>query len=503
MLAVATLLLGWLTAQPAAAQQLNFQPLDRGEFTEVEQRLMVAKSLEVGADYSMRVRTQNQDDLPAAERNTEIGQDLRLRLETIFHTDVQVHLTLELVEESFTRGSTRLAPKDRRGQTNDGFPTTLNAREAYLRYRINPRSSLLLGKQEISLGDRRGKTFHALVPAITMDCKIATWCMPFGVANLGGTNDSAVTHWALQYQAWDTQEGAFRDHLEVEVFRVHYAEADVPLGRNLGPARYNPANPDSVAGAHPSQLLDPGGATPGPVYYDAKAMEYFGFRVNWEGGALFANMDVVGVKGERRYHLWNAHQTLSAAGQAENRQSVRGSTAEAELGYRWGMGRIGLRYMTATGLSNQPYSNGQNYLRSVVGYYEIVPGSYRGTRLWFNGADGSLEDGAGLGHSVNNTRLQGIFFDWADQSKARVGISTGLYDLRHNEPIPDANGVLQQKIGLEWDNTVTWYVHKALKFQAEANGILAGGAFRPDDTSVPNPIQDNFYQFVGRVVYSF
>ncbi|NIR98521.1 MAG: hypothetical protein GWO39_13180, partial [Gammaproteobacteria bacterium] len=113
---------------------------------------------------------------------------------------------------------------------------------------FNPRSGLIVGKQELSLGDRRGKLFHGVAPAITFDCKAGTWCFPVGLAMIGPKGADAIVHLALQFNGWDEQHDGFRHALEVEVFRLIYTEEDVPLGKNLGPARFNPDDANNEAG---------------------------------------------------------------------------------------------------------------------------------------------------------------------------------------------------------------------------------------------------------------
>jgi hypothetical protein len=492
-----------LAGAPAWAQQPNFKPLEQGDYTEVEQRLLIARGLEVGAEYALRMGSTHHPDLPPERSGMDTEHDLRLKLDTVFHTDVRVHLTLELSQHDFSAARLRESDADAQGRLNDSLPTAISAREAYLRYNFNPRSGLIFGKQELSLGDRRGKTFNALVPGVTFDCMAGTWCMPFGYANIGARNADAVVHWALQYNAWDEQVAGRRDALQVEIFRLRYHEEDVPLGRNLGPARFNPDDPGGAilpTEPDPSQLLQVDTNT---VYYDAKAQDYYGLRVTWLGGPLFVNFDATAFRGERRYHLFDETAPLEQTGQSASPRGVKGSAVEAELGWRWAAGRAGLRLMSATGDKYLAYSNGQDYNRGLIGYYEITPGTYSGTRLWFNGTNSSVESGAGLGHSINNTRLAGLFLDVEDRETRKIGYSGGLYQLTLNNPIPDGDGVLQGTIGVELDNMITWYVHKALKFQLELNGILAGGALRLDDQGVPDPKQDNIYQVVGRVVYGF
>jgi hypothetical protein len=524
-LLLAVLLLPLLLPSVARAQQLNFQPLERGDYTDVEQKLIMLRGLEVGVDYALQFRNQRDPELPADLRGSDVNQDLRLNLDTVFHRDARVHLSLELANQRFTGNvGLRDSTTDTSGRLNDGFATALNVREAYLRYNFNPRSGLIMGKQELSLGDRRGMTFDALVPAFTFDCQVGTWCMPFGVALLGQHKGDGIVHWALQYNAYDTAPPAppspvsppagspppapvpatgLRDRLQVEIFRLRYNETNVPLGLNLGPGRFNPSDPTSVSAFDPSQLLDVGGAGE-PVYYDAHSQDYFGFRVNWLGGPMFANFDVVVYRGNRGYHLYTQDSFLSQTGTFLANRPVKGTALQTELGYRWEQGRAGLRYMTATGDRYEVALDGQpSYNRALSGYYEITPGSYSGTRLWFNGANTRVDLGGGLGHSVNNTRLLGAFFDWNDPDKRRVGYAAGIYDLTLNNPIPDSTGKLQNRIGVEVDNMLTWYFHQAIRLQFEANAILAGGAFRPDDFTPPDYRQHAFYQMVGRLVYSF
>ena len=496
-----------LTVAPAWGQQPNFKPLEQGDYTEVEQRVMIARGLEVGAEYALRVLSTHYPDLPPELDGTNTKHDLRLTLNTVFHTDVQVHLTLELGETDFSATRMREADTSVQGRLNDSLPTSISAREAYLRYNFNPRSGLIFGKQELSLGDRLGKTFNALVPGITFDCQAGTWCMPFGYAIIGSHNADAIVHWALTYNAWDEQNAGQQDALKVEIFRLRYHEEDVPLGRNLGPARFNPDDPDNLNGtADPSQLLETTG-TPAPVYYDASQQDYYGFRVTWLGGPFFANLDATAYRGQRKYHLCDFGTCtpgfLELTGQDVTPRGVKGSAVETSLGWRFAAGRLGLRAMSATGDKYTAYSNGQDYNRDLIGYYEITPGTYGGTRLWFNGTNSSVESGAGLGHSVNNTRLVGLFLEIEDREQRKLGYSGGVYRLSYNNPILNTAGEEVADIGVEWDNVVSWYVHKALKFQFEANGILGGQAFRLDDQSLPGTNRDNIYQVIGRVVYAF
>lgn len=491
-----------LLASGTVHAQVNFKPLDRDDYTEVEERLIVMKGIEVGVDYAMRVRTNEGKDILSSQKGSDTHQDLRLRMKTLFHRDIEVHLNLETGKSDFSDTDLREAESDDRGRLADDGTTSVNAREAYLRYAFNPRSALIMGKHELSLGDRRGKLYNGISPGFTFDCQMGTWCIPFGFAMIGDKSGDMIFHIALQFTGWDTMRNGFRDVLEVEVFRLVYNESGIPLGTNGGPGRYNPADPKDVNGnADSSQLIDTG--TNEPIYYDADSQDYFGFRVNWESGNFFFNFDVISNQGTRVYHAYSSGAALGSTGAVRGEYNIKGLAFETELGMRFKTTRLGFRFMNATGDEYKNYNGGQDINRELSGYYEITPGTYRGSMFYFNGGDSSVESGAGLGHSVNNKRLYGIFLDYESREEMKLGYSLGIYQLKLNEPILTLAGDLTDDIGVEVNNVMTWFVHKALKFQFEAHGILAGGAFQPDPYTRPDGTANNVYQTVFRVVYSF
>jgi hypothetical protein len=516
----------WLlpSAAPLMAQ-LNFKPLERGEVTETEEKLIVLRGLDVGGDYALRAREQKSSGLTDLQRNTEVDQDFRLNFHTLFHRDVAMHLTVQTGRTALDSTNLRVPQAGDRGGMIDGEPITLTAREAYLRYDFNPNSHLLFGKHELSLGDRRGKVLNVIAPGVTFDCRVGTWCMPFGAVRVGSNSSDWTYHWALDYRAWDEPQNGLRSVLEVEIFRIMYTEQNIPLAKNLGPGawRRNPNDdPSAPTTAAPAGLITedvaPTSAICGarcakrPILYDAHEQNYFGLRANWEASAFFWNFDITSAQGNRKYHLYSQDSGPlynAGLGQPLFKQTQSGIAMESEIGFRWLNGRMGLRAMHATGDppamlgDGSSLPNGAGYLRSLRGYYEISPGTYRGTRLYFNGADGQVELGGGLGHSINNKRVVGFFLDLDYPETTRVGYSLGLHQIWLNEAVYNQAGELKDNVGFEWDNMLTWHIHKALKFQAEANLLQAGGAFALNDTTPPESLQFLFVQAIGRLVYHF
>jgi hypothetical protein len=266
-----------------------------------------------------------------------------------------------------------------------------------------------------------------------------------------------------------------------------------------------------------------GVAAANPIYYDATAYNYFGLRLDWQASRFFLNFDFTNAQGSRAYHLYKDPAkgvTLGpnytvGTGSLFSNQAISGNASEVELGWRWApekRGQFGVRFMSASGDRNFDTVDASGRYRSpdgaatshgLNGYYEITPGTYRGTRLYFNGANTQVDLGGGLGHSVNNKQVWGIYFDYADPEGNKIGYSGGLYQIDLNNSVLNAVGTPVKNVGIEVDNMLTWYVHKNLHFQFEANLLTSGGAMSVDDNTPPPADKQLFVQALARVVYRF
>lgn len=500
--------LGILTSSQPASGQANFKPLERGNYTEVEEKLIMLRGLEVSGAYGFRIRVNSTSEL-GLNQGTDAHQDLRLNMKTVFHRDVAIHLNLEMGKGNFAESNLRENSSVKQGDLQDGQTLAIMAREAYLRYKFNPRSALLVGKQEVSVGDNRGMIFSGIVPAITLECNLGTWCMPFEMAKVGPTSGDVLYHIGFRYTAWNHTEKNVPKKLEVEIYRINYKEGNIPLGRNLGPARFNPDDPINAAGkADASQYLE-NSIGKAPIYFDASGQNFYGINISWRKGAYFTEFNYLGNKGWRKYHtyrypFYGVIANLDSPAQGQVIQLVKGTALEAEIGLDTPDVRYGLRVLNGSGDQYVPGAgSNQTFDRGLRGYFEITPGTYRGTRLYFNGAGSQLDQGAGLGHSINNTRMVGMFLDVNKKTKKTLEYSFGLYKLDLNEPILNTQGVYQSDIGLEMDNLLIWNQHKALKFHFELNAIKAGGAFRADDYSRPSAKPNDMIQAIFRLLYTF
>jgi hypothetical protein len=327
--------------------------------------------------------------------------------------------------------------------------------------------------------------------------------MPFGVLKVGDSSADWIIHWALEYRAWDEEREGNHEGLRVEIYRIWYTERDVPLGRNMAPGvlSTDPTLPNQTS------VIDNGG---NPVYYDVHGDDAYGLNVKWDFRQTFLDFNFVDNQGSRLYHLARVDgqgvEPLDVNSplliQFKN-EKVRGWATHTEFGYRWTTGRLGLRSLYANGDPDRPLDNGRQFLRGLNGFYEITPGAYQGARLYFNGNDSQVDGGGGLGHSVTNTRMLGGFLEFDDPASAKVGYRTALLDLRHFHGVYDTHGERQDYIGLEWDNMLTWYLHKTAHLQFEANLLKQGPAFSYDDFTTPDRKTDLIIQGIIRFVYVF
>ncbi|MFI5400702.1 MAG: hypothetical protein ACHQZQ_06600 [SAR324 cluster bacterium] len=521
-----------------AQTQPNFKPLERGDLTETEQKLLVIRGIETGGDYAMLLRENQDKGLQFLDRDTTMNQDFRLRLNTTFNEDVAMYLTVQTATTSLDPTNLRGQPVENVGHEANGLNLQLIAREAYLKYRFNPNSAIDIGQFDRELGDKRGKVYHAIASGVGFNCRVGTWCMPFGAIKVGPGGADWIYDWALRYNAYDEPAANGRRYFSTEIFRIIYTENNIPLGNNLGPASYDRSNPECATRA---QLTDDFGGSAGsgcqagnPLFYDATSFNYFGLRLDWQPSTFFLSFDATSGQGSRTYHLFRDPSngffgstaasgfssgpigTNGAQGPLNPSYSINGYAAELETGWRWApekRGQFGLRLMSASGDPNRSTvdpatgryrsPNGAAYSRGLNGYYEITPGTYQGTRLYFNGADTQVDLGGGLGHSVNNKQVWGFYLNWADPEGAKVGYMGGLYQISLANRVLNTAGKKVDNVGVELDNMLVWYIQKRLSVQFEANLLSSGGAMSIDDNTPPLASLQLFVQALARVVYSF
>lgn len=486
--------------------QTNFIPMERGEYKEVEDRWAFSPGLELSGEYRGRSLLKSSGQLPAKEygepspSDVFLDQDLRLKIRSTAHRMFSINLELETFQEPINNADIRSQQSTQ--NSTESQEVILQARQAYLEYNPNPKAILKLGKHEINVGDRRGKIFSGILTGFSESCTAGTWCFEIGALKLAQHPADWLYYGSLDYPFfYEVDEKGNPIHiLRVEVFRIKYTERNIPLGINNVPAPRTSSDEDIY-------VVDQDGNT---MYYDAHEQEYWGLRFVWETKRWFFYADAVANQGNRRYHLkpdedglvHNAN--LGDKNFKQTKESIAGVAGEIELSFRLPEHTFTLMGLYSRGdrQKEDTAREGKNYLRILEGYYEIAPGSYQGTRFYFNGKSNDWRSGTGLGHSINNTVLGGFRYRISPQTMPFF-YEIGLYELQRDRSILNENGVREKYIGTELNNMFSTKVDKYLTLDLELNAFLPGGAFSFDDHSRPFDNPELITHFVGRIRYSF
>ncbi|MBF0278226.1 MAG: hypothetical protein HQM13_10560 [SAR324 cluster bacterium] len=512
--------------------QSNFAPLSSEDIEEKNEIWALYPGLKVSADYRLHAFQIDSNTLPPREEEDPdpkallFEHELRVNLRSSVHRNLSINLEIEINQESIQDADFRSERVS--GKTTDSQVAQIQARQAFLEYNSNPRNILRVGKQPFNIGDRQGKVFSGILTGLSQNCAAGTWCYELAAAKLGNHPADWLYLGSLDYPVFEDKnsDGTVMNRLNVEIFRIFYTERDVPLGKSNGSALRDEASSDRIAEVYldgseeekqnaralSGQIIDRQGR---PLYYDALQQQYFGLRLEWEISSFFLRFDITSNQGIRKYHLAeNSNGNLEKPDFGENsdkfknsqkaKRSLAGVVSELEMKYQLNAHQFGFRGMVASGDKEKldTENTGLNFLRTLNSYYEIAPGSYRGTNFYFNGGGLDMTGGTGLGHSVSNTSLWGGWYRW-DLADVDVFLKTQLFKLSRTQSVYNEVGDLVEDIGLEWDNTVSWKPDKNLNTEFEVNAFQAGKAFTLNDNQTPIKKNDPVIQLAARVYYSF
>ncbi len=490
----------------ALLAQTNFIPLERGDYEEREEKLMFSPGVELSGDYRFRMSTIQGSSFPASlpGRNTPedvaMDHDLRLHLKSTVHRTSTLNLELATGQSPWHNANLR-RNRSTWAQGADGQEASVSARQVYLDLKFNPRNTLRFGKQEVNIGDRRGKVFNGVLTGISQpECRAGTWCYQLGGMRLASAGGDWLYYLSLDYPFFYEVDanGKPINILRVELFRIQYTEHDIPVGLNNVP-RSLPDNmtvPSSWTAANrwPGYAVWNKGSDYTPLFYHAHGQEYFGLRLLWETPNFEFYLDLVNNFGNRRYYKYNQRQTLTS-------YKLTGRAAELELTYRDNIHATTLVFLYASG--DEDFGDTQaNHARTLKGYFEIMPGSYGGTQFYFNGGSTNLNSGTGLGHSINNTRMTGLRYRY-NIPEEDFSYRFGLYQLKRNLAVTNTKGNSVKDIGIEWDNTFSFKLTPHVQAHIDINLFLAGRAFAYDDHSTALGITKMITHTAARVLYHF
>jgi len=502
-----------LTDSRSTYAQANFVPLERGDVSEREEKLTFSPGLKLSGNYRFRTSKIHSESLPESRIDTNspeefsFDQDLRIHFRSIVHRVISLNLEIATNQDPVYQSDIR-AKNTTRITGSESQPANLTARQSYLEFNRHPNEETKLGKHVINIGDRRGKVFSGILSGFSQRCKAGTWCYEIGAMKLSSADADWLYFFSLDYPFWHEidNQGKIIDSLRLELFRIKYTEHDIPLGFNNVPARrISESSLDNLeisgfqSGSSCNSSLS--GYTLNsdckPIYYNAHEQEYFGMRINWETPSWAVYADIISNQGNRNYFLYDERHNLE-------KRTISGGAAEIQLSWKRNDDQFTFITMMAQGDDQLDDSNrnGNNYKRNLEGYYEIVPGAYRGTQFYFNGGNPELNSGTGLGHSINNTQLNGIRYRYYIPETTSV-YRFGLYQLKRLKPVIDVLGNKSTIIGNEWDNTFTIKIINHAKLDIDINAFDPSGAFSYDDHTASTGEKNLIIHFAGRLTYSF
>ena len=501
--------------------QTNFIPLERGDAVEREERLMFSPGVQLSGDYRFRSNWINSSQAPESRAGTNSSvayaydQDIRFTLRSNVHRTVSINLELSTEQDALYLSDLR-ANRSNRMWDPESQQVNVGARQAFLELNTHPRDRTRIGKQEVNIGDRRGKVFTGIVSGFTQLCTVGTWCYEFGAAKLSQRLSDWIYFLSLDYAFWNDRDsqGKALDVFRAEIFRMKYTEHDVPLGRNNVPLQKLSSSTISTL---ENLTNSSGGKTPfisggschsdmsdymvnsdcKPIYYYSHEYEYWGLRLVYESPSFEIYGDMIGSTGKRRHYVYDTPGTQTSS-------KINGIAGELEMSYTSGDHRYGFIAMMARGDKEiqDPNKEGLNYLRDLSGYYEIMPGTYKGTQFYFNGGSTELNSGTGLGHSINNTSMLGLRYNY-DVPDSETLYLGGIYQLKRMQDVYNKFGIPTKDIGLELNNTIRFpiAIHAVMDF--DINLFSPGTAFSYDDHDVPGSVTDLFFHVAARLFYSF
>jgi len=468
--------------------QQHFKPLKDGEYEIVEEDTRYHPGAQIHGSYEAIASDRKNGLVTGKSLGGNFYQDISLMLRSKINTNVSLNVKLghesPVVSDQDRPYETR-NPSDRTTTADgDGFNVTFE--EAFLEYNHNPNAQLRLGRQYITIGDRRGLVFEGEATAATQGCRIGTWCYSIGGARLGDEGRAGVFWAQLDYPVYESgvlipdpwgikptrQEKSF----SVELFRVMYGGNDVPTAEYGGwTGEYSDAH-DTTDDA----------ASGDDVYFDNDGVEYIGMNILWNYYDFDLHFTWSNMNGTRNYF---ARDRTSRLETDLGSRSVSGNAYLLDLGYRmqenW---KTTLTLFSASG-NSLGSQNEKLWEKNSTAYHEIQKGAFGDALIYFNG-----KNGIGDGHSVSNLTFYALKFAYREKVD-EIGADMGLYLFSRTKPVyTNEKGAAAAKgsdIGAELDVSVNWRLEERLTVQFHAAYFDPGSAYavndsvRPDDNTSP------------------
>ncbi len=469
--------------------QQYYKTLKQGEYKTIEEDTHFNPGARINGSYEFLSTDRKEDFVTGASLGGKFYQDISLEFHSRINTNVSLNVKLghqsPVVSEQDRAYETQNSAEAPANESGDGFNVRFD--EAYLEYNHNPNAQLRIGRQQITIGDRKGLIFEGEANAISQGCRIGTWCYAIGGARIGEEGSASVIWAQLDYPVFESgvvisdpwgdkptrQESSF----SVEIFRVMHGGNNIPLAEYGGwTGEYSESHDTSDDTA-----------TGDPVYFDNDDVEYIGLNIIWNYYDFDLHFTWSNMNGSREY--FSEDQTTKQ-GVSLGTKSVSGNAYLLDAGYRltdeW---KSTIRIFNASG--NDAGSDSEKiWQKNSKAYFEVQKGSFGDALIYFNG-----KNGVGDGHSVANLSFYALKFGYREK-ESTISADLDIYSFSRTKAVlVNAKGAEESEgknIGLEVDLRVEWRFEERLFFQCFAAYFQAEEAYSTTDSVRPDSDEPRF-----------
>ena len=468
----------------------KFELVDESEYKEYYKKPIFVPDARLSGEYQYH----NHNIGDASGNRAFVFQNFRLKIVSEVNENIKFHLGVTNNYYDWGEQKDPYQSYDL-NQTNSDRQTKISNRsrqnigiaiqELFLEYNPNPNAIIRLGRQSINLGDKLGLIYKGEVDAITITCRIGTWCLELGQANLGKESNRAT--W-LQFfypvyesatsleNYWISEDRKTRKtaSLEIDFYRILDRQDNLALAK-YGGRTFNPFinNQDKIV--HSAEQFK----YKGEYVIFNRNQDTYGINLKWHQNNFGLFFNAIQNSGKKEYFLENEDSAI-----AEAESNVTGNLYRLE--WQQLVGKTSQFGFTGLVSSGKPAGDntGDNLpWRSGFDYHEWNRGTYGDALIYFN------KNYGGDAHSVNNLIYFSFYYKYNDFEND-FGVTTQLFSFSRNEAVLSQAETKVKNIALEVDLTIYKYLAKSLKVSLDAAYLVPDAAYSPSDSIMPTGVDN-------------
>lgn len=475
----------------------NFELVDEEEYKEYYKKPIYVPDVRFSGSYQLY----NLNIADVSGDRTFSWQDFELGLKSEVHEKISLNLIFSSRPYDLERNGDNYQSYDleeRQNRNRDNIGVSLS--EFFLEYNFNPTSIFRVGRQTINLGDKRGLIYKGEVDAFVFSCRIGTWCLEFGQANLG-QSANRVTWLGFDYPIYQSVETIenywlendtkkrLADSLKVEFYRIDDHQERLALAK-YGGRTFNPYQDSSNQTVTSEEQF----------YYEDNAVFFnrefntLGINLDWYNNNFGLLLNFITTSGNKKYFFEDDNSVV------ENITSVDRSGNIYRLEWQQLAGnssQFGITGFFSSAKAAGDTESDNLPWRGGFEYYEWNRGTYGDALIYFN------QDYRGESHSVGNLSYTSFYYKYYGYDN-NFGVTTEIFIFNRVEPVLASNGEKVSDIGYEWDINLFLYLEKSLKVELSLGYFSPGVAYSPKESEAPSgTIVEAVTRYVTGLSYQF